>query len=79
MEIKSEQKYTEAQVIDLDIAFPGELQTYTLREGQDTLTFNKAFNTFTLTFAAGGEMVFYMQHAHWYAKRHRTIRVPVPE
>jgi hypothetical protein len=77
VDIKSEPKFTEIQVTDLDIAFPGELQTYTVKDGQDHLT--REGNTLTLAFAAGGEVVFHLEHALWYAKRHRTIRVPVVE
>lgn len=76
MEITSEPQYAVVQVTDLDIAFPGELQTYTVKDGQDTLT--RDGDVLTLTFAQGGEVVFHLQHAHWYATRHRSIRVPVP-
>lgn len=79
MELKSEQQnFTLVQVTDLDIAFPGDLQTYTIKDGQDKLVEDQ-YGDLVLTFASGGEMKFNMHHAHWYAKRHRTIRVPIPQ
>lgn len=76
MELKSEPKFDSIQVIDLDIAFPGDLQTYMVRP-EDTLT--HAGDVITLTFANGGSLLFNMQHAHWIARRHRTLRVVVPD
>ena len=76
MEIKSDPKFETIPVTDLDIAFPGDLQTYTVKDGQDTLEENG--DVLTLTFAAGGYVVFHLQHAHWVAKRHRTLRVALP-
>ena len=77
MEIKSEPKYDTIQVTDLDIAFPDDLQTYTLKDGLDSLTNDGTL--MIVTFAGGGTVRFNLQHAHWYAKRHRTLRVLVPE
>lgn len=76
MEIQSEPKYDTVEVTDLDIAFPGDLQTYTVKP---TDTLEAKGDLLTLTFADGGAVMFNLQHAHWYAKRHRTLRVLVPD
>jgi hypothetical protein len=76
MELKSEPAYATINVTDLDIAFPGDLQTFTLRDGLDSASHEG--DVLTLTFAAGGTLTFHLQHAHWVAKRNRTIRVVVP-
>lgn len=72
MEIKSEPKFDVIPVTDIDIAFPGDLQTFTLRDGVDEYEQVGARMTMRL---AGGELEFNLQHAHWTAVRHRTIRV----
>jgi hypothetical protein len=78
MELKSEPAYATINVTDLDIAFPGDLQTFTLRDGLDTYETDGTARCLTLKFAAGGILTFHLQHAHWVAKRSRTIRVVVP-
>lgn len=76
MELKSEPQYDVVEVTDLDIQFPGDLQTYTLREGVDTLTNDGVL--MVLTFGSGGVVVFNMPKAHWYATRPRTLQIPRP-
>lgn len=87
MNIKSEQKFEEVQVTDLDIAFPGDLQTFTLRKGVDSYTTNAGSGD-SLNFVNGdritinmngGVLHFNLRQANWFAIRRRTIRVPVPE
>ena len=77
MEVKSEPKYNTVQVTDLDIAFPGDLQTYTIKPEDSLDTVHP--NLLVLTFGTGGAVVFNLTQAHWYAKRHRTIRVLAPD
>lgn len=80
MELKSEpQKFDTINVTDIDVAFPGDLQTYTLREGVDAFLANGDSLTMTLGTPAVGTVTLYLQHAHWLAIRKRTIRVPKPE
>lgn len=74
MELKSEPKYETVNVTDIDIAFPGDLQTFCLR-GEDTYFHSGDMMTMTLN---GGKLVFQLNHAHWWAIKQRTIRVLSP-
>lgn len=79
MEIKSEQQFDVIQVTGLDIAFPGDLQSYDLREGEADITEDPEAQTLTITFTTGGTVVFQLKYAHWVARRTHTIRVAKPE
>jgi hypothetical protein len=75
MKITSEQKFDTVQVTDIDIAFPGDLQTYTLREGKE----GYINGPMELILDLGtGTVTFNKAHMHWLAIRNRTIRVPAP-
>jgi hypothetical protein len=70
-------KYDTIQVTDIDIAFPGDLQTFTLRDGQDS--FLQTDTNLTITFATGGVLEFNLKHAHWVGRKSRSIRVIAPD
>jgi hypothetical protein len=76
MELRSDPKqYDTIQVTDIDISFPGDLQTYTLRDGVDSYTVTP---TEIILYLAAGTVRFNKTLAHWDAIRTRSMRVPVP-
>lgn len=78
MKIQSEpQQFTQVAVVDIDVAYPGDLQAYCVREGQST--YEETPDAFTITFDAGGVVVLQKATAHWYAIRPRMQRMPVPD
>jgi hypothetical protein len=78
LELKSDPAYDTVNVTDIDIAFPGDLQTYTLREGVDSHELSEDREVLTIRLGIGGVLEFYLPHAHWSAIRQRTIRVLAP-
>lgn len=76
MELKSEQQYQDITVTDIDAAYPGDLQTFCLREGDKFTDNDKAV---IIEFKAGGSVTLWKRPAHWMAIRQRTLRVPVPQ
>lgn len=74
MKLKSEPAYETVQVTDVDIAYPGATESYTLRDGVDT--FDEKL--LVITFGSGGTIRFNAHRLHWLAVRPRSIRVVVP-
>lgn len=76
MEVKSEPKYETVTFTDVDVAFPGDLQQFVLRDGVDSF---RQEGTVVYLSVNGGTVTIHLQHAHWFAIRTRTMRVPVQD